>query len=251
MIDLNDITEGFSNNEFYLEYLPTIRFSDNCCVGAEALMRWRRPSGVVMPGEFIPLIENSPLSGTVTYWVIERIAQELGDWLRQHDDVHLSFNVPPEILGRGGLDLAGEKTGLKEVQEKLIVEITERSVPDKLGIDALNLFWERQKRSKTALDDIGLGRGNLVVLARVAADYIKLDRSIVEQIQPDGPNPNLLTQLNGLVERGDAQVIAEGIETAYQLEQLRGIGVTLGQGWLFSKPLGAEQFREFFSSRNS
>ena len=103
MIDLNDIRAGLDNDEFFLEYLPIISLKNNQCVGAEALIRWQRPSGVVPPLDFIPIVENTILSGPITYWVIETAAQELGDWLRTNNNIHLSFNIPPEILGRGSL----------------------------------------------------------------------------------------------------------------------------------------------------
>jgi len=77
VITLDAIQAGLTQGEFFLEYLPTVSLADNRCVGAEALARWRRPSGVVTPDVFIPLIEQTPLSGLLTYWVIETVAKEL------------------------------------------------------------------------------------------------------------------------------------------------------------------------------
>ena len=134
MIDNNEIYEGLKAGEFFLEYLPTISLVDGRCVGAEALSRWRRPSGIVPPGEFISLIENTPLSGLLTYWVIDTLAAELGDWLRSNSEAHVSINVPPEILGRGGLEYASTKSGLREVSSQIILEVTERGIPDRLGM---------------------------------------------------------------------------------------------------------------------
>ena len=102
MINVDTIRDGLAHGEFFLEYLPTVTLADGRCVGAEALSRWRRSSGVVPPDEFIHLIEGTPLSGMLTYWVIETVAKELGDWLRAHKEAHISINVPPEILGRAG-----------------------------------------------------------------------------------------------------------------------------------------------------
>jgi len=104
MITVDAIQAGLNQGEFFLEYLPTISLADGRCVGAEALARWRRPSGGVPPLEFIPLIERTPLSGLFTYWVMETVAEELGGWLREHGEAHISINVPPEIVGRGGLE---------------------------------------------------------------------------------------------------------------------------------------------------
>src|SRR5438477_7648059 len=98
MIDLAAIREGLSQGEFFLEYLPTISLAERRCIGAEALIRWHRAAGVIPPGQFIPLVENTPLSGMLTYWVLDTVNAELGDWLRANRDAHVSINVPPEIL---------------------------------------------------------------------------------------------------------------------------------------------------------
>src|SRR4051812_33470696 len=82
MISADAIRDGLTHGEFFLEYLPTVSLADGKCVGAEALSRWRRPSGVVQPAQFIPLIEGTYLSGMLTYWVLETVAKDLGDWLR-------------------------------------------------------------------------------------------------------------------------------------------------------------------------
>ena len=89
MIELNAIQEGLAKGEFFLEYQPICSLKSNHCVGAEALSRWRRGPTVVPPDEFIPYIENTPLSGLLTYWVIETVGRELGSWLRAHAGGHL------------------------------------------------------------------------------------------------------------------------------------------------------------------
>jgi sensor c-di-GMP phosphodiesterase-like protein len=102
MITVDAIRAGLAGGEFFLEYLPTVSLADGRCVGAEALARWRRPSGVVPPAEFIHLIEETPVSGLLTYWVFETVAGELGEWLRDHPDAHVGINVPPAILPSWG-----------------------------------------------------------------------------------------------------------------------------------------------------
>lgn len=84
-IDQEAVREALARGELFLEYLPLIAVPEGRCVGAEALVRWRRSDRVVMPNEFIPLIEETPLSGLLTYWVIETVAVELGGWLRAND----------------------------------------------------------------------------------------------------------------------------------------------------------------------
>jgi sensor c-di-GMP phosphodiesterase-like protein len=82
MIELREIYDALNDDEFFLEYQPIVALDDARWVGVEALIRWQRADGLVMPNDFIPLAENTPLSGLITYWVIERVALELGAWLR-------------------------------------------------------------------------------------------------------------------------------------------------------------------------
>jgi EAL domain-containing protein (putative c-di-GMP-specific phosphodiesterase class I) len=247
MIHLDAIEQGLKGGEFFLEYIPTIAFDDGRCVGAEALVRWRRPSGVVPPQEFIPLTENTYLSGLITYWVIETAAAELGSWLRSHDDIHLGINVPPDILGRGALDHVVSKAGLQSVAWKLVFEVTERGVPDLQGVHALEVAARRGVR--IALDDVNVGSGTLVVLSRCNVEIIKLDRGVVAQIVRDDNPPPWVAALTALLRTTALEVIAEGVESAEQLRVLRAAGVKFGQGYYFSRPLPAAEFLAFFQSR--
>jgi sensor c-di-GMP phosphodiesterase-like protein len=113
MITAEDVRVGMQRGELFVVYLPTVTLENARCIGAEALMRWRRGQEIVLGGDFIPLIENTPMSGVITYWVIDTVATELGEWLGEHSDAHISINVPPEILGRGGLEYAAIRSGLR------------------------------------------------------------------------------------------------------------------------------------------
>jgi sensor c-di-GMP phosphodiesterase-like protein len=127
---------------------------------------------------FIPLVEGTHLSGMLTYWVLETVSTELGDWLRDHRELHIGVNVPPEILGRGGLEYTALKAGVSDIRNQIILEVTERGIPDNLGLAAL----EAASRSgvRIALDDVTLSSTNLVILSRCKLDLIKLDRSLVD-----------------------------------------------------------------------
>src|SRR5262249_23990065 len=169
MIDLATIRSGLTRGEFFLEYLPTVSLIDDSCIGAEALIRWRHAGEIIPPNEFIPRVENTSLSGLITYWVLERIAVEMGDWLRENGRAHIGLNVPPEILGRGGMEYVANKSGLIDRASQIVFEITERGVPDPLGVDAIN--QSRLMGIQVALDDVTLvGAANLAVLARCKFD---------------------------------------------------------------------------------
>jgi len=244
MIDLDMIRAGLANDEFYLEYLPIWSLEHERCVGAEALIRWQRPTEIVMPDDFIPLIENTPLSGLVTYWVIDRVAAEMGDWLRKQDGVEMHINVPPEILGRGGLEYAAQKSGLNDVKHKLVLEITERGLPDQIGLQALDLAARQGVR--IALDDVRINPASVMVLSRSNVQIIKIDKSVLLDIPADGAMPRWAEALAVLLKTTQLEVIAEGVETAGQLALLRATGVRKAQGHYFSMPLRADAFLIYF-----
>src|SRR4051812_42693399 len=97
----DEILDAIERHEFFLEYIPTMRLSDGRCMGAEALIRWRRGDCIVPPLDFIPFIENTPLSGLINYRVGELVGRELGPWLHKQEDIHIAINVTTEALGRG------------------------------------------------------------------------------------------------------------------------------------------------------
>jgi len=242
MKTIEQIRTALENAEFYLEYMPTVSLASNQCVGAEALIRWRKSGELITPDEFIPLVENTPLSGLLTYWIIEEVARDLGDWLRSNDDVHVGINIPPEILGRGGLEYAATKSGLIEVIDKLIMEITERGLPDELALETLS---STKGRVKIAIDDFGTGDANMMQLSKMEADIIKLDKFFVDQIIDEKNIPKIVKGLVAFAKAMDFVIIAEGVESQAQSKVLKKLNVEMAQGWYFSKPLSAKSFIEF------
>lgn len=229
-IDLATLRAAFYGGEFYLEYLPTMQLADGRCVGAEALIRWGRPDGVVPPDAFIPIIET--------------VSKELGGWLAANDDVHVSINVPPEVLGRGGLEYAAVKAGLGPFAHKLVMEITERSIPDRIGLEALNGYSDFGVR--IALDDFGLHDANLLLMSRVRIDIIKTDKSFADSMLATGPADPRMQALITFMRTNAFEVIVEGVETEAQRDFLRDAGIPMAQGWYFSPSLRAGDFQAFY-----
>ncbi len=232
--------------EFFLVYQPIVSLLDGRCVGAEALIRWRREDDVIMDAsEFIPATEGTPMSGVITYWVIDTVAAEIGDWLAANPGADISINVPPEILGRGGLEYATIKSGLRPQVSQLVLEVTERGVPDQLGLDALNTVASTGAR--VALDDVTLSGTNLALLTRCRFDIVKIDRSLVAELVPEGPPPKWLVGLKSLLTSSSFQVIAEGVETAQQSDALKTAGVQLAQGHYFSEALPVDGYKRYYA----
>src|SRR5437763_14549368 len=101
MYSFAQVKAALDHENFFLEYMPTMSLSEGRCVGAETLIRWQNGATVIYPADFIPAIESTPLSGLITYWVIETVAKELLAWLREQNRIRISINVPPEVIGRG------------------------------------------------------------------------------------------------------------------------------------------------------
>ena len=246
-IDLHAIRAAFDRGEFLLKYQPIVSLQDGRCLGAEALIRWRRANGLTLDaGSFMPATDRTPLSGAITYWVIDTVAMELNAWLDAHPEASVAINIPPEILGRGGLEYAATKSGLRDRARQLILEITERGVPDQQGLDALNSVPETGAR--VALDDTTLSGANLALLMRCRFDFVKVDRLLVHEVG-EGQRPHPPAWLDGLaalLDRTSLEIVAEGIESVLQSEILKSAGVQWGQGHLFSPPLSAEEFMRYY-----
>lgn len=246
-IDLHAIEAALERREFFLKYQPIVSLQDGGCLGAEALIRWQRPDGSTLDAsDFMPFTDRTPLSGTITYWVIDTVAEELNGWLDAHHEANIAINIPPEILGRGGLDYAARKSGLRARSGQLILEITERGVPDQQGLDALNRVPEAGVR--VALDDTTLSGTNLALLMRCHFDFVKVDQRLVQQIgsEPGQPRPAWLDGLAALLDRTSLQIVAEGIESPWQREVLKHAGIQWGQGHLLSPPLSVDAFMQYY-----
>jgi len=250
IVRLAEVRDGLARGEFFLEYQPIVSLADDRCLGAEALIRWRRGDHVIPPSEFIPLVENTAVSGFITYWVMETVMAELGAWLKENPDVYVSINAPPEILGRGGIEYAAVKSGLMSLSSQVMLEITERGIPDPLGLASINDRGGTGVR--VALDDVTLAGGvSMAVLMRCPFDAIKLDKSLIDQITPDAPRPDWMNAVGTLEGSGaPMRVIAEGVDTEYQVAMLRAANVYAAQGFYFSRPLDTASLFAFHRERN-
>lgn len=244
---LGAIRSAFERREFFLEYQPIVSLRDGHCLGAEALTRWQQPGGAAVDAiQFMPSTDRTPLSGLITYWVIDTVAEELGTWLDAHPDALIAINIPPEILGRGGLEYAAVKSGLRARARQLVFEITERGIPDQLGLEALNSIPSTGVR--IALDDTTLSGANLALLTRCHFDFVKIDHALVHQLGLGGAEarPAWLEGLTALLRTTSLQIIAEGIESAAQAAILAEAGVQWGQGRHLSPPLRADAVMRYY-----
>lgn len=245
---LDRIRDAVRNGEFFLEYQPIVDLRSGRCAGAESTVRWRDGDRVVPPLEFAQDVEHTPVSGLLTYWVIEQVARDLGNWLKsQRNDVHIGINVPPELLGRGGIEYAAAKAGLTKLAHKFVLEVSERGLIDRLGVDALNA--RGGDTALIALDDVRLSEVHALMLSRVRVDMIKLDKSVTITLGDPGCDRETVETLKALASLPGLTLIGEGVEREKQAERLSAVGVGYGQGDFFSPPISAQEFIFFFDAR--
>ncbi len=240
-----ELRQALEHNQLRVYYQPIHRLDDARMVGAEALVRWQHPErGLVPPGEFIPMAEDSGLIGAIDAWVLEQACIQMGQWLQR--GVKLEFvavNVSSRLFSRGELDLRVARvlaqTGLDPA--RLELEVTESAVmddPDR----ALELLQHLHSLGvRLAIDDFGTGYSSLARLKRLPVDKLKLDQSFVRGLPSDPEDAAIARAVITLGQSLGLRVLAEGIETAEQAAYLRESGCLLGQGYWFGRPQPAEQ----------
>jgi diguanylate cyclase (GGDEF)-like protein/PAS domain S-box-containing protein len=233
-----------------VHYQPFVNLQTRKVVGLEALIRWRHPiHGMVPADQFIPVAEETGLIVPMGNFVLHRTLQTLSAWHKTGVTlVPVSLNVAPAQLQRGELhetiSTLLKTHGLKP--ELLQLEMTERAVFDasqaKLGENRQDTMVRlRDLGIKIAIDDFGTGYSSLSYLKNWRVDALKIDRSFVRDLVTDTSDLAIVSAIIAIARHLHIQVIAEGIEGYQQAEILRKLGCTVGQGFLFARPMPAEQ----------
>ncbi|MGO9790669.1 MAG: EAL domain-containing protein [Solirubrobacteraceae bacterium] len=227
------LRHAIARDQLELHYQPLINLLDQQIVGFEALVRWRHPErGLIAPGQFIAIAEETGLIVTIGSWVLSRVCAQLAQWPQEiHASANLSaLQLHPALVTEVEQLLADHAI----TPSRLVLEITEGLVLDpsiKPVIASL-----RELGVQLALDDFGTGYSSLGSLQRFPLDLLKLDRTLIDTLTDSRGR----AVVRAAIELGQAlgvSVIAEGIEDRTQLDTLRDLGCPLGQGFLFAKPL--------------
>ncbi|WCK05108.1 EAL domain-containing protein [Agrobacterium tumefaciens] len=233
--------------EFVVHYQPIIDLKTHICVGAEALVRWRRPDGtLVRPDLFIPLAEETGLIEPITDQVVEAIIADIGSILVADRTLHIAVNLCAEDVKTGRiLEFIEQRLKPAGIRKQQIwLEATERGFID---IDAARITLDRARKAghSVAIDDFGTGYSSLQYLQGLPLDALKIDKSFVDTIGRNTATSTVTLHIIGMARELGLFSVAEGIETEEQAAYLREHGVDFGQGWLFSRPLPAEKFIAF------
>ena len=234
------LLNALNNGELRVFYQPVVHLQTGKAVGAEALVRWPQPDGSLLtPDIFIPLAEQTGLITRITHQVMEKVFDDLGDYLHAHPDIHISVNLSPADLRSDALlDTLSGLLARWQVQPcQIALEITERGFADP---KVTSPVVERFRRAGHAIyiDDFGTGYSSLSYLQNLSVDILKIDKSFVDALEYNNVTPHIIDMAKTL----KLEMVAEGVEKASQAEWLRAHGVQYGQGWLYSKALPADGF---------
>jgi diguanylate cyclase (GGDEF)-like protein len=250
----NALRVALRNKEFSIAYQPIIDLTSTEIVGAEALLRWRKPGyGLIPPEEFIPIAEETGIIKMIDEWVLENVCIQLKTWhctplASLKVGVNLSSSqgnarelntLIMQVLDKTGI--AGERLAL-ELTENLLIQDTEEI------IDVLNDF--RKLGIHISIDDFGTGYSSLNYLRRFPVDILKIDHSFLHDMCCSSNYKALCKAIVAMAHALHLEVIAEGVETQEQLDFLRDCQCDMGQGFYFSQPLEAKQLAAYVHKKN-
>jgi sensor c-di-GMP phosphodiesterase-like protein len=238
---------ALKRDEFFLLYQPIVELRGGRCVGAEALIRWRRPNGeMVRPDVFIPVAEETGLIHQITRRVMDIVAQDTAQLLKLRPDLHIGINL-------SSLDLQLDDTPqmVRDLIEKMgvqphniLVEATERGLME--ADKARRIIGEiRALKLKIAIDDFGTGYSSLSYLEKFPLDFLKIDKSFVDTMGGKTATSQVAVHIIEMAKSLNLEMIAEGVETEQQVRFLQERGVQFAQGWFFGKPMPVRELASF------
>ncbi len=251
----NDLRNALSRNEFFLVYQPKVRLRDGSIYGIEALIRWQHPTrGLVNPGQFIPIAEETGCILEIGYWVLRSACTQLMVWQRRYPlspHLELSVNLSPREFKQPGL-IEGIATVLRETGFSpacLHLEITEGVLFEDMQRARASLLALKQLGVGLDLDDFGSGYSSLRYLQELPFDTLKIDRYFLSSLDTDPAGASkMLETIVSMAGNLEMKVVAEGIETTPHSKLLREMGCDFGQGFLFSRPVRASELENLLES---
>lgn len=250
-----ELRQAIENAQLCAYYQPKIRLTDGTLAGAEALVRWRHPErGLIPPSQFIPVAEASDLIVALGDWMLEEVCRQLAAW-RDADLPPLSVAVNLAARHFRERRLVGHIVDLLATygltSQALELELTESTLLETGSQTADVLQALKRLGVGLAIDDFGTGYSSLGYLKRLPITALKIDQSFVRDLVTDPDDRTLAGTIVALGHGLGLKVVAEGVETEQQRRILLAQGCDLAQGYLFSRPLPADEFTRWLAGRNS
>ncbi len=248
----NSLRRALEREEFLLNYQPQVQAQGGAIVGAEALVRWRRPDGrVVPPGEFIPLAEDTGLIAALGAWVLRGACTQGNAWRAAGLPLRIAVNLSAAQFRKATLipevSITLEETGLDPTALEL--ELTESSIMENPEEGSAILRQLRNMGVEIAIDDFGTGYSSLSYLKRLPITALKIDQSFVRDSLRHSDDASIVKAIISMAHSLKLRVVAEGVETEKQAEFLRSSGCDEMQGFHFGGPVGAESFPGIVAGR--
>ena len=246
----NELRRAIGRDELRVHYQPIVSLESGAVIAFEALVRWQHPRrGLIAPGDFIPTAEESGVIESLGRWVLECACRQAAEWHAANPDgfpVGMSVNLSARQVAQPDLpQLVGEtltSTGLDP--SSLSLEITESALVEESAAPVENLAALRAMGVRLVIDDFGTGYSSLAYLRRFPLDAIKIDRSFVEGLGVERDSAAIVDALIAMAGALSLGVIAEGVETATQIEELKRLGCRQAQGFFFAAALRAGRCRD-------
>jgi diguanylate cyclase (GGDEF)-like protein len=243
-----DLREALAQDQFFLVYQPTIDLATMQPTGVEALLRWNHPErGVLRPDGFLSLLEETGLIVEVGKWVLDQACAQGAAWRAAGHEITMAVNVSARQLDTdlitGEIETALAVSGLEP--EALAIEVTETTLMRDAEATARRLEEIKSLGVRIAIDDFGTGYSSLGHLQRFPVDALKIDRSFISGLRDNREGETLIHSLVQLGKALSIKTFAEGIEQEHELSLLRREACDSGQGFLFARPLDAEETEAF------
>ncbi len=246
----NQLREALDKEQFELHYQPKVTLAGGKLTGVEALIRWNDPrTGLVPPGRFIPILEETGMINDVGRWALRRAIRDYLRWRAAGlPAVRIAVNVSPlQLRNRGFIAEIEQVIGIDpHAPAGLELEITESLIMSDVSLSIASLRSIRALGVSVAIDDFGTGFSSLAYLAKLPVDTLKIDRSFVIDMTSGPQGLALVSTIINLAHSLKLKVVAEGVETEEQSRLLRLLGCDEMQGYLFSRPVPAEIFEQKF-----
>ncbi len=241
----SELRHAIERGELRLYYQPVVALDAGTILGAEALVRWQHPQrGLIGPVDFIDAAEESGLVVELGQWVLAEAARQVAQWRSDgHDGFYVAVNVSGRQIKRGILQRQVRHALAQSGAEPswIEIEITEHSLVEDLQANLDSLASLRDMGMRMAIDDFGTGLSSLSYLKRLPLNKLKIDRSFVSELPHQRDDVAIATAVISMARALGLMVVAEGVETPEQRDALRAMGCDYAQGYLFSRPVPAEE----------
>jgi sensor c-di-GMP phosphodiesterase-like protein len=240
-----EIERALMAGEFIPYYQPIVDIKSGGLLGAEVLVRWRKPDGtLIAPGAFIPLVESSGLILELTRSLMRQVCKEAGAAIGRRPGMYVTFNIAPRhfadsvVLNDVGSIFEGSSIRLSQV----VLELTERHELHNLAAARRVIAALQALGCRIAIDDVGTGHSGLSYILKLGVDIIKIDKLFVDAIKTERHSQAIVATLVDLARNLRMQIVAEGVENFEQVIYLREHGISAAQGFVFAPPLPASAF---------